>query len=127
MFEPVHGSAPDIAGQAKADPTATVLSVSMLLAHLGLADEAARVERAVAADLAERGSAPAHHHAPSGTRSPLASDAGAGGSPAAVGTGAWREGRTPATPGLARVDRQAGAGSLREARTVAPRGRTAPP
>ncbi|MGG5258453.1 3-isopropylmalate dehydrogenase [Phycicoccus avicenniae] len=58
MFEPVHGSAPDIAGQAKADPTATILSVSMLLAHVGLPDAAARVERAVAADLAERGSAP---------------------------------------------------------------------
>lgn len=55
MFEPVHGSAPDIAGQGKADPTATVLSVSMLLAHLGLDDAAARVEAAVAADLAERG------------------------------------------------------------------------
>jgi 3-isopropylmalate dehydrogenase len=57
MFEPVHGSAPDIAGQAKADPTATILSVGMLLAHLGRADEAQRVEAAVAADLAERGSA----------------------------------------------------------------------
>ncbi|MCL3860504.1 3-isopropylmalate dehydrogenase [Actinotalea sp. K2] len=55
MFEPVHGSAPDIAGQGKADPTATVLSVSMLLAHLGLAEAAARVERAVAGDLADRG------------------------------------------------------------------------
>ncbi|GGC12382.1 3-isopropylmalate dehydrogenase [Cellulomonas carbonis] len=55
MFEPVHGSAPDIAGQGKADPTATVLSVSMLLEHLGLDEAAARVERAVAADLAERG------------------------------------------------------------------------
>ncbi|MGW2255080.1 3-isopropylmalate dehydrogenase [Kitasatospora sp. NPDC001660] len=54
MFEPVHGSAPDIAGQGKADPTATVLSVAMLLDHLGLAAEAARVEAAVAADLAER-------------------------------------------------------------------------
>ncbi|MFJ6213135.1 3-isopropylmalate dehydrogenase [Streptomyces sp. NPDC092296] len=54
MFEPVHGSAPDIAGQGKADPTATVLSVAMLLEHLGLPDEAARVEAAVAADLAER-------------------------------------------------------------------------
>jgi 3-isopropylmalate dehydrogenase len=54
MFEPVHGSAPDIAGQGKADPTATVLSVAMLLDHLGLADAAARVEAAVAADLAER-------------------------------------------------------------------------
>jgi 3-isopropylmalate dehydrogenase len=50
----VHGSAPDIAGQGKADPTATVLSVAMLLDHLGLADAAARVEAAVAADLAER-------------------------------------------------------------------------
>ncbi|MBI9114499.1 3-isopropylmalate dehydrogenase [Sanguibacter suaedae] len=55
MFEPVHGSAPDIAGQGKADPTATVLSVSMLLDHLGLTEEAARVEAAVAADLVERG------------------------------------------------------------------------
>src|SRR6187402_2270113 len=55
MFEPVHGSAPDIAGQAKADPTATVLSVGMLLAHLGRTAEAERVERAVAADLADRG------------------------------------------------------------------------
>ncbi|PRZ05237.1 3-isopropylmalate dehydrogenase [Isoptericola sp. CG 20/1183] len=55
MFEPVHGSAPDIAGQGKADPTATVLSVSLLLEHLGLADEARRVEAAVAADLAGRG------------------------------------------------------------------------
>jgi 3-isopropylmalate dehydrogenase len=57
MFEPVHGSAPDIAGQGKADPTATILSVSMLLEHLGHAEDAARVERAVAADLAERGGA----------------------------------------------------------------------
>jgi len=57
MFEPVHGSAPDIAGQGKADPTATVLSVAMLLEHLGLAEAAAAVEAAVEADLAERGSA----------------------------------------------------------------------
>jgi 3-isopropylmalate dehydrogenase len=57
MFEPVHGSAPDIAGQGIADPTATALSVGMLLAHLGHADAAARVEAAVAADLAERGTA----------------------------------------------------------------------
>lgn len=55
MFEPVHGSAPDIAGQGKADPTATVLSVAMMLDHLGLPAEAARVEAAVAADLVERG------------------------------------------------------------------------
>jgi 3-isopropylmalate dehydrogenase len=58
MFEPVHGSAPDIAGQAKADPTATILSVGMLLAHLGHTTEAQRVEAAVAADLAERGGTP---------------------------------------------------------------------
>jgi 3-isopropylmalate dehydrogenase len=55
MFEPVHGSAPDIAGQGKADPTATVLSIAMLLEHLGLDKAAQRVEQAVAADLAERG------------------------------------------------------------------------
>ncbi|MDP9181348.1 MAG: 3-isopropylmalate dehydrogenase, partial [Actinomycetota bacterium] len=55
MFEPVHGSAPDIAGQQKADPTATVLSVAMLLDHLGHADAAARVEQAVAKDLSTRG------------------------------------------------------------------------
>ncbi len=54
MFEPVHGSAPDIAGQGVADPTATVLSVAMLLEHVGLPQAAARVEQAVADDLAER-------------------------------------------------------------------------
>jgi 3-isopropylmalate dehydrogenase len=59
MFEPVHGSAPDIAGQGLADPTATVLSVGLLLEHLGLAEAARRVDAAVAADLAARsGSAP---------------------------------------------------------------------
>ncbi|QDB78711.1 3-isopropylmalate dehydrogenase [Georgenia wutianyii] len=57
MFEPVHGSAPDIAGQGKADPTATVLSVALLLDHLGYGQEAARVEAAVAADIANRGTA----------------------------------------------------------------------
>jgi 3-isopropylmalate dehydrogenase len=54
MFEPVHGSAPDIAGQQVADPTATILSVALLLDHLGLSDEAARVEKAVLNDLASR-------------------------------------------------------------------------
>jgi 3-isopropylmalate dehydrogenase len=58
MFEPVHGSAPDIAGQGVADPTATVLSVAMLLAHLGLDGAAARVEKAVAEDLATRPQTP---------------------------------------------------------------------
>jgi 3-isopropylmalate dehydrogenase len=57
MFEPVHGSAPDIAGQGKADPTATVLSVALLLGHLGYTDEAARIEAAVAADLRHRSGA----------------------------------------------------------------------
>ena len=57
MFEPVHGSAPDIAGQAIADPTATVLSVALLLDHLGFAAEAQRVEAAVASDVAHRGGA----------------------------------------------------------------------
>ncbi len=54
MFEPVHGSAPDIAGTGKADPTATVLSVALLLRHLGYEAEAARVETAVTEDLAAR-------------------------------------------------------------------------
>ncbi|MFA1549549.1 3-isopropylmalate dehydrogenase [Actinomadura chokoriensis] len=54
MFEPVHGSAPDIAGQGKADPTATILSVAMLLDHIGEGDAARRVEQAVSDDLAER-------------------------------------------------------------------------
>ena len=53
---PVHGSAPDIAGQGKADPTATVLSVAMLLEHIGASEAALAVENAVAADLAQRGS-----------------------------------------------------------------------
>ncbi|UNK47317.1 3-isopropylmalate dehydrogenase [Arthrobacter sulfonylureivorans] len=57
MFEPVHGSAPDIAGQQKADPTAAILSVALLLEHLGLADAAARVQKAVEDDVAARGSA----------------------------------------------------------------------
>ena len=58
MFEPVHGSAPDIAGQSRADPTATILSVAMLLEHLGRPEDAQAVETAVAADLAERGTTP---------------------------------------------------------------------
>jgi 3-isopropylmalate dehydrogenase len=55
MFEPVHGSAPDIAGKSIADPTATILSVAMLLEHLGLADAAMKVQAAVAKDLLTRG------------------------------------------------------------------------
>ncbi|MCW2581545.1 MAG: leuB [Klenkia sp.] len=54
MFEPVHGSAPDIAGQGKADPTATVLSVGLLLEHLGRPEQARKVNAAVAFDLSTR-------------------------------------------------------------------------
>ena len=57
MFEPVHGSAPDIAGQQKADPTAAILSVALMLEHLGLDDAARRVESAVVEDLAARAGA----------------------------------------------------------------------
>ncbi len=53
-FEPVHGSAPDIAGKQKADPTAAILSVAMLCDHLGMTAEARRIEQAVADDLLER-------------------------------------------------------------------------
>jgi 3-isopropylmalate dehydrogenase len=67
LYEPIHGSAPDIAGRGVANPYATILSVAMLLRHsLGLEEEAALVERAVAlaldagaftADLAPAGTA----------------------------------------------------------------------
>ncbi|HLR83903.1 MAG TPA: 3-isopropylmalate dehydrogenase [Nocardioidaceae bacterium] len=58
MFEPVHGSAPDIAGQSKADPTAAILSTALLLDHLGHPRAAEQVQHAVEADIAERGTAP---------------------------------------------------------------------
>jgi 3-isopropylmalate dehydrogenase len=54
MFEPVHGSAPDIAGQGLADPTAAVLSVGLLLEHLGRGEQARKVNAAVAFDLSTR-------------------------------------------------------------------------
>ena len=54
LYEPIHGSAPDIAGKGLANPMATVLSAAMLLRHsLGLEAEAARVEAAVAKALAD--------------------------------------------------------------------------
>ncbi|MBC6448871.1 MULTISPECIES: 3-isopropylmalate dehydrogenase [Actinokineospora] len=62
MFEPVHGSAPDIAGQGIADPTAAVLSVALLLDHLGQNESARRIEASVAFDLATR-----DHASPGGT------------------------------------------------------------
>ncbi|MCB0949247.1 MAG: 3-isopropylmalate dehydrogenase, partial [Mycobacterium sp.] len=54
---PVHGSAPDIAGQGIADPTAAIMSVALLLAHLGELHAAARVDAAVEEHLATRGDA----------------------------------------------------------------------
>ena len=56
MFEPVHGSAPDIAGKNLADPTATVMSIAIMLDHLGMTQAARDVEAAVAQYLARRGS-----------------------------------------------------------------------
>lgn len=54
MFEPVHGSAPDIAGRGIADPTAAISSAALLLAHLGHPEAARRVDDAVAADITGR-------------------------------------------------------------------------
>jgi 3-isopropylmalate dehydrogenase len=50
----VHGSAPDIAGQQKADPTAAILSAALMLDHLGLPEAAETIENAVLKDLADR-------------------------------------------------------------------------
>lgn len=54
MFEPVHGSAPDIMGKGIADPTAAILSAAMMLRHLGDEANAVRIEEAVARDVAGR-------------------------------------------------------------------------
>jgi len=54
MFEPVHGSAPDIAGQGIADPTAAISSMALLLDHLGRSEQARRIEAAVESDIASR-------------------------------------------------------------------------
>lgn len=54
MFEPVHGSAPDIAGKGIADPTAAILSGALLFRHLGKIDEANAIEAAVRNDVASR-------------------------------------------------------------------------
>ncbi len=53
LFEPVHGSAPDIAGQNRANPVAAILSAAMLLDHCGHANEAAAIRSAVAGSLAD--------------------------------------------------------------------------
>src|SRR5215471_2331082 len=54
MFEPVHGSAPDLAGRQQADPTAAILSAAMLCEHLGFTAAATKIEQAAADDLVER-------------------------------------------------------------------------
>ena len=59
MFEPVHGSAPDIAGRGRADPTATISAVAMLLEHVGRPETAACVHAAVDADMTARAEADA--------------------------------------------------------------------
>ena len=59
MFEPVHGSAPDIAGQGIADPTAAISSMALLLDHFGMQEAAGKVDAAVASDIAARGEEPA--------------------------------------------------------------------
>jgi tartrate dehydrogenase/decarboxylase/D-malate dehydrogenase len=58
MFEPVHGSAPDIAGKAIANPVAAILSAAMMLDHLEQSQAAERIRRAVSSALA------AGHHTP---------------------------------------------------------------
>jgi tartrate dehydrogenase/decarboxylase / D-malate dehydrogenase len=52
MFEPVHGSAPDIAGQGIANPIAAIWTAALMLEHLGLPDEAAQVMHAIEATTA---------------------------------------------------------------------------
>jgi 3-isopropylmalate dehydrogenase len=58
MFEPVHGSAPDIAGRSKANPVAAILSAALMLDHLGEADAAARIRKACADPAVGMGSTP---------------------------------------------------------------------
>jgi 3-isopropylmalate dehydrogenase len=53
LFEPVHGTAPDIAGEGTANPGAAILSAAMLLEHLGYDEEGERVERAMTETLAD--------------------------------------------------------------------------
>ncbi len=68
MFEPVHGSAPDIAGKGVANPVATVWAAAMMLEHLGHADAARAVERAIEEALADPGSRTPDLGGPASTR-----------------------------------------------------------
>ena len=73
VFEAVHGSAPDIAGQDKANPTAQILSAAMMLAHLGEAEAAERIRRAVRAVYAEGAHLTADIRKATGSSKPAAS------------------------------------------------------
>jgi isocitrate dehydrogenase (NAD+) len=68
VFEAVHGSAPDLAGKGRANPTAVIRSAAQLVAHLGKTDAAARIERAVEAALSD----PANHTGDLGGKSTTA-------------------------------------------------------
>jgi isocitrate dehydrogenase (NAD+) len=68
LFEAVHGSAPDIAGQDKANPTALVLTAALMLRHLGETEAAARIERAVRRVIAARRTVTADLGGTAGTR-----------------------------------------------------------
>ena len=73
VFEAVHGSAPDIAGQDKANPTAQILSAAMMLDHLGEAEAAERIRRAVRAVYAEGAHLTADIRKATGSSKPAAS------------------------------------------------------
>ena len=73
VFEAVHGSAPDIAGQDKANPTAQILSAAMMLDHLGEAEAAERIRRAVRAVYAEGAHLTADIRKATGSSKPVAS------------------------------------------------------
>ena len=88
MFEPVHGSAPDIAGTGRADPTAAILSAALLLEHLGLADAAARVHGAVSEDLAQRASGAAEGRSTGEIGDAIVAGLAAASAAAAAGTAA---------------------------------------
>ena len=98
LYEPIHGSAPDIAGRGIVNPLATILSAAMLLRHsLGLTSEAERVEAAVEAALAD------------GVRTPEIADRAGGVDP--VGTAKMGEAvvqRLQAAGVAAGADREAG-------------------
>ena len=73
VFEAVHGSAPDIAGQDKANPTAQILSAAMMLDYLGEAEAAERIRRAVRAVYAEGAHLTADIRKATGSSKPAAS------------------------------------------------------